>query len=439
MRGKIRRIVSVLLLAGLLGVLCSGCTESQKQEETETETSEVELEIWTFFDMNTPETHYQDLWDTLAEEYGYSIDVKFYSTQQIKDKLRIALACNELPDVFLVWGGRYPDYLFDAGACVPVQDYLESADFRFRDQYIQTYTDGNNYIIPCLVEAYAVNYCNTELMEEMGLTVPETWEDLVALVEQVNAYNEANGTDYAAIETGVKDSWLGELLYCMIVNRMDPYAYDRLSSGESDFSEEVYADAAEKIRELVDMGAFPDDYMETGEVEAVENFIDGEAVLFPHQSTIVFYLMENMGEDAFEMVQFPCCAKEFDADYAAYLMDINHTLTPGLCISSQTEYQDEAAELCLEFAQRVNEINVTEYGYLNMTEEDLEPASDLALPVRQFRRMIEESQKVTAYWYAELSRENGENWRNLTKKLFAGEVEVSEFIERGSDYLKFDE
>lgn len=434
-----KRILSVFVLIVFACGLFAGCAVGNDTVSEHAEEEKIEFEIWVFFDINTPDSYYVDLWDTLGEKYGYSIDIKVYSTEQIKDKLRIALACNELPDIFLVWGGKYPDYLFDAGACIPIQDYLDAADVEFKESYIQPYRDGNNYIIPCLVEAYAVTYCNNELLDKMGLEIPETWDELLAFVEKVNAYNTAHGTDYAALELGAKDSWLGELLYCMIVNRMDPYAFDRLESGEAELSDEIFVEAAQKVRQLVEMGAFPEDYMETGEVEAVENFIHQEAVLFPHQSTIVYYLMKNMGEENLQMVQFPSCAAEYDEDYASYMMKINYTLTPGLCISSKNKYQEEAAELCLEFAKQVNEINVTEHGYLNMTEEELEPPEDLPVPVQQFRDMVDNAQKYTAYWYAELSMDNGNNWRNLTKKLFAGEISVEEFIQEGALYLKFDD
>ena len=66
----------------------------------------VSLSVWAFFDENTPGTYYVDLWEELAEEYGYDIELKTYSTEQIKDKLKIALVCDELPDVFAVSGRK---------------------------------------------------------------------------------------------------------------------------------------------------------------------------------------------------------------------------------------------------------------------------------------------------------------------------------------------
>ena len=63
----------------------------------------VELKIMYFFDLNTPGTHYHDLWEELAAEKGYKLKITPCSTEQIKDKLRTALACNELPDIFVLY------------------------------------------------------------------------------------------------------------------------------------------------------------------------------------------------------------------------------------------------------------------------------------------------------------------------------------------------
>ena len=436
MRTKRVKIISVLLVLAMLLTLLTACARVTTKKSEVQKTASTELEVWVFFDMNTPDSFYLDLWEELAKKKGYTVDLKVYSTEQIKEKVRIALACNELPDIFLVWGGNYPNYLFDAGACMPIQKYLKDSDFRAK--YTRTYKDGNNYIIPCLVEAYAVTYSNTALMKEIGLEMPQTWEELIRFVKKVNVYNQVHGTDYSAIELGDKDSWLGELLYCMIVNRIDPDAYDRLKDGSASFQKDaVFTDAAQKIRKLVDENAFNSDFLETGEVEAVENFINGEAVLFPHQSTIVYYLMKHMGKDGFSVGQFPDCSADPKRDYASYMMDINHTSTPGLCISARSMHQEEAVQLCMEFSRQVNQINVEKYGYLNMTTEKLKLPSDLEDPLRQFRTQVEQAKKVTAYWYAELPDAEGNAWRNLTKKLFAGERSVNEFMQEGEKYLKF--
>ena len=65
----------------------------------------------------------------------------------------------------------------------------------------------------------------------------------------------------------------------MIVNRMDPYAQEKLASGELDFSAPVFTQAAE-LMQLKEMNAFPEKFLEIGEVEAVQNFADGKSGAF---------------------------------------------------------------------------------------------------------------------------------------------------------------
>ena len=445
MRKYSRRIKCVILAAVLCISLvfcgCQGSSLSFLNYKTEPETADtdekIKLSVWAFFDENTPGTYYVDLWQELEDDFGYDIELKTYSTEQIKDKLKIALVCDELPDVFVVWGGNYPNFLFDANACVPVEQYLEKADYQFKDSYVQPYKDGHNYIIPCLEEAYAVTYCNQNLMKEIGLSMPQTWDELLEMVEKVNAYNEEHGTSYAALELGDKDLWLAELLYTVMVNCENPYAQARLADGTIDFSDPVFADAAQKLMQLVDMGAFPEKFLETGEVEAVQNFAEGQAVLFPHQSTIVFHLMDEMGSDAISVEQFPGYTQRSDDD-GKYMVDINHTLTPGLSISSDSEYQDEAAELCLEFAKRVNERNVEQYDYLDMIQQSgLTVPEDSPLAVEQFHQMIDESSVYTPLWYAVMDKEDGDNWRNLIKKLLGKAITVDEFVQSAPQYMNF--
>lgn len=304
------RILSVLLVAALAAaLLIPSILQNQKKPRSASD-STVRLEIWTFFDMNTPDSYYRSLWQKLAARHGWQVSLRTYSTQQIRDKLKIAAAGKELPDIFLVWGGTYPDYLFDSNACTTVQRYLETADFTFKDSYVRTYK-GNNFIIPCLPEAYGVTYANTALMKKLHLSMPETWEELLDFVRSVNRYNQKHGTHYAAIELGDKDQWLGELLYCTIANRLDPEAYARLAAGDTAGSKALLKQAARMVQELADAGAFETNYTEIGEVESVENFIQGKALLLPHQSTIIYYLMKHMGQNGFRVHPFPSCA-----DYA---------------------------------------------------------------------------------------------------------------------------
>ena len=428
----------IFIFLTALVVLLAGCGNVGNAEREKLEEEKDVIEVWASFGIHIPGNHYIELWEELSEQYDCEIDIKTYSVEQMKSKLRTALVCNELPDVFFVWGGTYPEFLFEAGACMPVQEVLEASDVTFKESYTIPYKDGNNYIIPCMPEDYGVVYYNQKLMDLMGLTVPTTWEELIQLVKDVNAYNAVHNTKYTPINLGNKNGENGELLYCTIVERLEPDAYEELKTGKRTFEDEVFVEAAQRVSELEELNAFSYDFMEVGEKEAIDNFTNQEAVIFPSRSSAMYYLMENMEEDSFHMMPFPVCNNMYKETSGTYMIDINHTLTSGFCVNASSPYQEQAAQICLDFAKKVNDCNVSEYGYTNMTETELPYPAELPGIVREFQQMQERMEECSPCWYAELPLENADAWRNLTKKLYAGEINIEEFTTKGTECLVFD-
>ena len=141
-------LISIFVPAVFIPLCLWGCSEKDTAVSRRESKQLPQMDVWIFFDYNTPGTHYLDLWESLGETYGYQLNVQTFTTEELKDKLRISLVCGELPDIFAVWGGSCPRFLFDAGACLPVQDYIRVSGLSFADGYLSTYTDGNTYIIP---------------------------------------------------------------------------------------------------------------------------------------------------------------------------------------------------------------------------------------------------------------------------------------------------
>ena len=437
MKTKGTALIALVLVFVLAGCSSMGSIMSDDNaKEGGGGVKDISLEVWTFLDYNIPGDYYKTTWEKLAKEYGYEIDVRTYSKQQIQDKLRIAVASKELPDIFTVYGGTYPDFLFDAQACAPVQDFLEGSDSLFKDSYINPYKDGNNYTIPCFPEAYFVLYANTKLMNEIGIKSPATWEELVDAVEKVKKYNKRNGTNYAAIELGAKDSWLGELFYSSVVNSINPLAINEDYSKIDALDEKVFRQAAKKVEYLANIGAFENNYIEIGETEAMESFINSNAVFFPHQSTLLYYLMEQMGEEAFEMLCFPSCNKKYEDDYNRYLVAVNYTLKPGLCISAYSKYRSQAANLSIEYAKEVNRINVEEYGYTDITRKNLVTPAVLPYPVQWLKERIFYLRHESPDVLAVLPSEKTSSYLNITKRLYAGEYDNGQFIKAVKKLLR---
>ena len=65
------------------------------------------------------------------------------------------------------------------------------------------------------------------------------------------------------------------------------------------------------------------------------------------------------------------------------------------------------------------------------------PVQRSLLAVRQFHQMIDESSVYTPLWYAVMDKEDGDNWRNLIKKLLGKAITVDEFVQSAQQYMNF--
>ncbi len=57
------------------------------------------------------------------------------------------------------------------------------------------------------------------------------------------------------------------------------------------------------------------------------------------------------------------------------------------------------------------------------------------LAVQQFHAMLDQAEHYMPLWYAVLDKEDGDNWRNLTRKLLGGAVNQEEFVQDAQLYL----
>ena len=81
---------------------------------------------------------------------------------------------------------------------------------------------------------------------------------------------------------------------------------------------------------------------------------------------------------------------------------------------------------------------MSRYGYLNYrADDDIPLPQNLPAPVLEFRAMVDEKKHLTSFWYYVLNKDNADKWQNVTKKLYAGALDVDEFIKEGKKSLTF--
>ena len=416
-----RKRIGIILAAVLFCLGIAGCAAQQapraegsaqtadaerktRDAETEETESRAELEVWTFYDRNVPGYYYMFLWDDLAREYGVTLDVRNYPVADMENRLSLALVSGELPDVFFCEGGTSLEPFLQSGVCEATDRYLSG--IQLEERFRETYRDGKNYVIPCVVDDYAVVYYDRVMLEKLGLEIPETWEDLESLVKTVREYNKKNKTSYSAISFGGKDGYEGELLLDLLTLQSDR------------------EDAAGKILRLNALGAFSPDYMETGDDEAMTNFINHNSVMLVSHSASLQHLIWNMG-DGFVPGVFPG-GKKKNGTYS--MMRLWDGIPPGLCINSASPDKELAGRICISYLKRINEENV-KVGGLSILADETAKAGRVHAQRIAMKYLIEHAAKTEAAPGTTLDPDEKKKLRSLTKGLLSGRLSREEFVE----------
>lgn len=425
----IKRILPVLL-AGALCLCFSACGPQEKTEPEQTgDQAEADLEIWTFYDRNVPGFYYMFIWDDIEKEYHITLDVKNYSSDEMESRLSTALVTGELPDIYLTPGGTYLDDFVEAGACAPVDEFLDTVSLE--DDYAEPYKDGIHYVIPCMLNDYGVVYYDKVLLDLLDLEIPKTWEELEDMILTVQTYNAANGTKYSAISFGEKDGYEGNLIFDILFasdvanthgSVPDP-AEDGGTQDES-FSEASFRATAEKIARLNELGAFSENYMEMGDEEAITDFINHRAVMLVNQSALLSHLTSNMRENFYTGI-FP---GTYDDNGKYHIVRLNTGVPSGLSINPSCRETSLAGAVCIEYLKRVNQENIR-IGCKSMLTDTDARADQLSQRSLEMNSLIDTAAGTITAPSAALDQDHKNTVKALIKDLYGGRSDLEHFLE----------
>jgi ABC-type glycerol-3-phosphate transport system substrate-binding protein len=264
--------------------------------------------------------------ERFIESHDYiTLNVETAPGNGIREKIVTEMAANDPPDVFLHWGVRDTASYITNNKVADLTDLIASdpeLEGRYIDNAYSSVTyKGRIYGLP--IEANMMNFLvNTKMFEEAGVKIPETFDELKEAIKAFKAKGfipiAANDGTTRAILSNLNDQLYGESVR------------DRLT-GKEDYDERL-VQAAAYVRELVDLGAFPEGMETLGTLQALELFNNGMAPMYYQHS----WTLGSVAEDLFDQVEvipFP----KLKADGDAYM-----TSGVGYFVYiSQRAYEDE--------------------------------------------------------------------------------------------------
>ena len=198
------------------------------------------------------------------------------ATDAYKTKLDTAFAGNSADvDVFYDWSPGRTRSLAQAGKLLAIDDYVKDGtlDKLKTGSTMAFKIDGKLYSLP-MFSWYMVLFCNHDLFKQAGAKEPTTYDELVTACKTLSAKG------ILPIVNGSKDAWNACFVYEALAMRSQGASnvVDYLN-GKTKMTDSGWQDAAKKVTELVDIGAFGKSTLATGSTDADTAFTTGKAAM----------------------------------------------------------------------------------------------------------------------------------------------------------------
>ena len=237
-------LITLVLMLSIIPLFAGGASEGPAEGQTEI-----------YFFHRWPNDPKNSMFNALLEEYmaenpDVYITMDCILNDQYKERIRMVVSSDDIPDVFSSWSGTFAEEMIDSGNVLALNDIYEADpewSGKIAPASVAGFTfDGTIYGIPWSQDGKVFFY-NKAIFEELGLEEPETWTEFIALLDTL----KANGYETTLAE-GLVDQWavlhyLGTILQRMIDPEVLAADYNP-ATGE--FTDPMYVTALEKWQQL---------------------------------------------------------------------------------------------------------------------------------------------------------------------------------------------
>lgn len=166
-----------------------------------------------------------------------------------KEKIRVLVSTDALPDVFFSWSGVFGENLTRSGRVLALDDVM-ARDSEWSSQIVEGQWapfnyNGKQYGAPWSMDGKAFFY-NVDVFNELGIEIPTTLNELYAVCEKLkeNGYDEP-------ISAGFSAPWAVSHYLGTICQRVvDPEVLAKDYTGGDDFSDPAYIEALNIFKKL---------------------------------------------------------------------------------------------------------------------------------------------------------------------------------------------
>ena len=311
---SIKKITAVTLAAvmGLSLAACGGSssesagttaagdqkTESgSKQAAGETSGDKVVINFFHRWPNDPKNSMFKELvQEYMNENPNVTINMDCILNDQYKEKIRMVVSTDEIPDVFSSWSGTFAQEMIASGNVMALNDvYEKDADWasKIAQASVDGFTfDGQIYAVPWSQDG-KVFYYNKKIFADNNIEIPKTWSEFIAVLDQL----KAAGYETPVVE-GLADNWaILHYLGTMNQRMVDPTVLAKdYDAATGEFTDPAYVEVLKKWQQLT---SYMGDVCVAIDHETARNtyFATGQAPIMYLQFAEIPMLEKSIPED----------------------------------------------------------------------------------------------------------------------------------------------
>ncbi len=251
-----KRLKWLALLAAFT-LIVAACGGDDEGEATTTEgggTETTEALMDGTVTILTPETdteldNFRQTFADFTAETGITVEIE--GTRDAADIITIRTEAGDPPDIFVFpQPGRIVDFAMDGSLVALPDDVLSVVQENFDSGWIGLGTvDGEEYGVPNKADLKSLVWYSPGAFEEAGYSVPTTWDEMIALSDQIVA---DGGTPWCAgLGSGTATGWpFTDWMEDVMLRLHGPEVYDQWVAHEIPFDDERVVEVAQFIMDM---------------------------------------------------------------------------------------------------------------------------------------------------------------------------------------------
>ena len=177
MNKNLKKIASVIMSVVMVSTLLVGCGSSSASSQNGGSSGKTKLTLWHIQTSKGAEVIHHSAERFMKANPQYEVEVVDMSNDSYKQKLAMAMSSNQVPDVFINWGGSgLADYV-KSNHVADITEYMNKDGYK--DKFIdagisQCTVDGKIYAVPVENVSVAGFFYNKDVFAKYGINTEST-------------------------------------------------------------------------------------------------------------------------------------------------------------------------------------------------------------------------------------------------------------------------